>query len=170
LQSLSKIVEPQGIAIESRKKNKNKNKNSGDDSTNDNNVYIPEMPNQVSKNEQQKQRQRHFQENSSAKSSVPSESHKAQSVVVSDVFANEKPQVAESALEMDRKALVHIEKLCQYLERLQDIIKDPPHLEDMTDLNKRKQRAFEFTNRFARNHLYQIGRMVRMSSKSKKKK
>lgn len=168
LQSFSEIVEPQVTAIESKMKKK-KNKNSGDDSSNNNNVYIPKMPNQMSKIEQQ-QRQRHCEENSNVKTkrtvASPNESLKAQSVVVSDVFVNEKSQVAESAV-MVKKALAYIEKICQYLGRLHEIINEPPQLEDMSDLNKRQQRAIEFINRFARNHLYQIGRMVRMSKRKK---
>lgn len=52
-------------------------------------------------------------------------------------------------------------KICQYLDYLREIVEDPPELEDMDDLRKRQQRASEFANRFARNHLYQIGRTVR---------
>lgn len=52
------------------------------------------------------------------------------------------------------------EKICQYLDYLREIIQDPPEIEDMIDLKKRQKRAIEFSNRFARNHLYQIGRIV----------
>lgn len=52
-------------------------------------------------------------------------------------------------------------KICQYLDYLREIVEDPPELEDMDELRKRQQRASEFANRFARNHLYQIGRTVR---------
>lgn len=51
-------------------------------------------------------------------------------------------------------------KICQYLDYLREIVEDPPELEDMDELRKRQQRASEFANRFARNHLYQIGRTV----------
>lgn len=54
------------------------------------------------------------------------------------------------------------QKICQYLDYLREIIEDPPEIEDMTDLLRRQKRASEFSNRFARNHLYQIGRLVRM--------
>lgn len=52
-------------------------------------------------------------------------------------------------------------KICQYLDYLREIVEDPPELEDDVELRKRQQRASEFANRFARNHLYQIGRTVR---------
>lgn len=51
-------------------------------------------------------------------------------------------------------------KICQYLDYLREIVEDPPELEDNEELRKRQQRASEFANRFARNHLYQIGRTV----------
>lgn len=51
-------------------------------------------------------------------------------------------------------------KICQHLDHMRDIIEDPPEIEDTNDLNKRQKRATEFTSRFARNHLYQIGRNV----------
>lgn len=53
------------------------------------------------------------------------------------------------------------QKICQYLDYLREIIEDPPEIEDTNDLRKRQKRATEFSNRFARNHLYQIGRIVR---------
>lgn len=53
-------------------------------------------------------------------------------------------------------------KICKFLDYLREIIEDPPEIEDMNDLKKRQQRAMEFSNRFARNHLYQIGRIVRL--------
>lgn len=52
------------------------------------------------------------------------------------------------------------EKVCQYIDYLGEIVDDPPELEDINDLRRRQQRATEFSNRFARNHLYQIGRIV----------
>lgn len=51
-------------------------------------------------------------------------------------------------------------KICQYLDYLREIVEEPPELEDKNDLKKRRLRATEFSNRFARNHLYQIGRIV----------
>lgn len=42
-----------------------------------------------------------------------------------------------------------------------EIIDQPPDIEDVIDLQKRQKRSSEFTARFARNHLYQIGRFVR---------
>lgn len=140
-----------------------------DDSTNDNNVYIPKMPNQMSKNEKQQrqQQQRRCDENSSVKKKrnviSPSESHKARNVVASDVLANEKSQVAESAhfIHMMGKVTTYQEKICQYIERLREIINEPPLLEDINDLNKRQRRATEFTNRLVRNHIFPIGRLVR---------
>lgn len=51
-------------------------------------------------------------------------------------------------------------KICQYLDYLREIVEEPPELEDKNDLRKRQMRATEFSNRFARNHLYQIGRIV----------
>lgn len=138
-----------------------------DDSTNDNNVYIPKMPNQMSKNEKQQRQQRSCDENSSVKKKrnviSPSESHKAQNVVASDVHANEKSQAAKSAhfIHAMGKVTTYQEKICQYIERLQEIITDPPLLEDINDLNKRQRRATEFTNRLVRNHIFPIGRLVR---------
>lgn len=52
--------------------------------------------------------------------------------------------------------------ICKYLDFVREIIVDPPEIEDIEDLKKRQQRATEFSNRFARNHLYQIGRIVRL--------
>lgn len=51
-------------------------------------------------------------------------------------------------------------KICQFVDYLREIIEDPPELEDTDDLKKRQKRSTEFSNRFARNHLYQIGRIV----------
>lgn len=51
-------------------------------------------------------------------------------------------------------------KICQFVDYLRDIIENPPKLEDIDDLKRRQKRATEFSNRFARNHLYQIGRTV----------
>lgn len=51
-------------------------------------------------------------------------------------------------------------KICQFIDYLREIIEDPPELEDIMELKKRQKRATEFSNRFARNHLYQIGRIV----------
>lgn len=138
-----------------------------EDSTNDNNVYIPKMRNQMSKNEKQQQKPCCIE-----KSSVKTErnvtspresSHKVQNDVASDVLANEKSQAAESAHfhHLLKKIASYQEKISEYIERLHDIIRDPPQLEDINDLNKRQRRAAEFTNRFARNYLYQIGRLVR---------
>lgn len=53
-------------------------------------------------------------------------------------------------------------KICKNLDYLREIIEDPPEIEDMNDMKRRQQRAAEFSNRFARNHLYQIGRTVRI--------
>lgn len=58
-------------------------------------------------------------------------------------------------------------KICSYLDYLREIIGDPPEIEDMDDLRKRQKRATEFSNRFARNHLYQIGRLVRIAQFSR---
>lgn len=41
-----------------------------------------------------------------------------------------------------------------------EVIDEPPDVEDVIDLHKRQKRSSEFTARFARNHLYQIGRFV----------
>lgn len=138
-----------------------------DDSTNDNNVYIPKMPNQMSKNEKQQRQQQPCDENSSVKKKrnviSPSESHKAQNVVASDVNANEKSHAAKSAhfIHVMGKVTKYQEKICQYIERFQEIINNPPQLEDINDLNKRQRRATEFTNRLVRNHIFPIGRLVR---------
>lgn len=51
-------------------------------------------------------------------------------------------------------------RICQYIDFLREIVEDPPEIEDMDDLKRRQKRAVEFSNRFARNHLYQIGRIV----------
>lgn len=125
------------------------------------------MPNQMSKNEKQQRQQRHGDENSSVKKKrnviSPSESHKAQNAVASDVLTNEKSQAAESAhfIHVMGKVTAYQEKICQYIERLREIIIEPPLLEDINDLNKRQRRATEFTNRLVRNHIFPIGRLVR---------
>lgn len=54
-------------------------------------------------------------------------------------------------------------KICQSVDFLREIVEEPPEIEDMAELRKRQQRATEFSNRFARNHLYQIGRIVSFS-------
>lgn len=127
-----------------------------------NNAYIPKTTNQMSKNEKL------CVEKSSVKSKrnnvdvSPSESQqKAQNIVGSDVCANEKSQAAVSA--HLNKVRAYTEKLCQYLDYLQAIINEPPQLDDRNDLNRRQKRSLEFTNRFARNHLYQIGRLVSLA-------
>ncbi|CAO1305438.1 unnamed protein product [Diamesa serratosioi] len=51
-------------------------------------------------------------------------------------------------------------KICQCLQFLREIIDEPPDVEDVIDLHKRQKRSSEFTARFARNHLYQIGRFA----------
>jgi hypothetical protein len=92
----------------------------------------------------------------------PAESRKCTRSVKANAPANVKSQVVDSAhlVSILGKVTGYQEKICQYLDYLREIINDPPELEDINDLNKRRRRAFEFTNRFARNHLYQIGRMV----------
>lgn len=55
-------------------------------------------------------------------------------------------------------------KICQYIDFLREIVEDPPEIEDMDDLKRRQKRATEFSNRFARNHLYQIGRIVSLEN------
>lgn len=66
-------------------------------------------------------------------------------------------EVAAIALGRTRECL---SKICQYLDYVHEICENPPEMEDMTDLRKRQKRSSEFSNRFARNHLYQIGRIV----------
>lgn len=123
------------------------------------------MRNQLSK--AGKQQQQRSEEKSSVKFNgkvvSPADSRKcARSTAVSDAPANEKSQVVDSAklVSVLGKVASYQEKVCQYLDYLREIINNPPELEDINDLNKRQRRAYEFTNRFARNHLYQIGRMV----------
>jgi hypothetical protein len=55
-------------------------------------------------------------------------------------------------------------KICQYVDFLREIVEDPPEIEDIDDLQRRQKRATEFSNRFARNHLYQIGRLVSLEN------
>lgn len=55
-------------------------------------------------------------------------------------------------------------KICQYIDYLREIVEDPPEVDDMNDLQRRQKRATGFSNRFARNHLYQIGRIVRLEN------
>lgn len=72
---------------------------------------------------------------------------------------NEAERKADILSALGRVSVFH-EKTCQYLDYLANIIAEPPELEDMDDLRKRQKRSTEFANRFARNHLYQIGRAV----------
>lgn len=143
-----------------------------DDSTNDNNVWSPKAENQISRSGR-----RAGKRNDDDANVLPSDViiQKARVVGNAKRIANEKSQVAvkpdESKLraEVERKADIlsalgrvdeHHSKICQCLDYLLKIIDNPPEVEDMDDLNKRQKRATEFSNRFARNHLYQIGRAV----------
>ena len=79
----------------------------------------------------------------------------------------ERPDSQESTSSLETlasKALKRVadyqEKICKYLTRIHEIIKEPHEVEDIHDLKIRQRRSVEFTNRFVRNHLYQIGRLV----------
>lgn len=138
--------------------------NEEDDSTNSNNVCNSNMRNQLSKAGKQQQHCSDVKSTVKVNKKVisPVESRKCTRSIKADALANVKSQVVDSAhlVSILGKVTGYQEKICQYLDYLREIINDPPELEDINDLNKRQRRAFEFTNRFARNHLYQIGRMV----------
>lgn len=51
-------------------------------------------------------------------------------------------------------------KISEYLDYVHEICEFPPEMEDIIDLKRRQKRSTEFASRFARNHLYQIGRIV----------
>ena len=55
-------------------------------------------------------------------------------------------------------------KICQYIDYLREIVEEPPEVDDMNDLQRRQKRATGFSNRFTRNHLYPIGRIVRIEN------
>lgn len=86
----------------------------------------------------------------------PQSNEKSQVDVKSQRNEKAEPDVV-MALE---KITLYQQKICQYVDYLREIIDDPPEVDDISDLRKRQQRAAEFANRFARNHLYQIGRAV----------
>lgn len=54
-----------------------------------------------------------------------------------------------------------LKKISQYLDYLLEISEFPPEMEDINDLLRRQKRSSEFSCRFGRNHLYQIGKMVK---------
>lgn len=165
MKSIFSLSQSSSPTTTTRQPAKKETKNDDDDSTNSNNVYNSNMRNQLSKAEKQ------LQHNNEEKSTVkvnkkvvsPVESRKCtRSSKVDASVANVKSQVTDSAhlVSILGKVTGYQDKICQYLDYLREIIEDPPELEDINDLNKRQRRALEFTNRFARNHLYQIGRMV----------
>lgn len=57
-----------------------------------------------------------------------------------------------------RKLFIKVFK--NFLNYCRETIMVEPELEDEEDYRRRQQRSTEFTNRFARNYLYQIGRVV----------
>lgn len=69
-----------------------------------------------------------------------------------------KPEIPISDL---YEKISEVQKKClRHLDDLWDVVLDGPDVEDEIDLRKKKQRSTEFTSRFARNYLYQIGRIV----------
>lgn len=148
-----------------------------DDFTNDNNVWSPKVGNQISASGK-----RRGEEKSSVKAKRHDEVFPRDAVAhaaTSKRDVNEKSHDGARFSGVDVKqgksrkeqqvvvlsALGRItqfqSKICKYLDCLREIIGDPPEIEDMNDLKKRQSRATEFSHRFARNHLYQIGRIVR---------
>lgn len=139
------------------------------EASNDNNVWNPKLAHQIKKNGGPEKRNDDV---------FPSDviTRKARDVRRAKPDTNEKSQVDVRAQrnKADEKvslpeadiaiALAKItqyqEKICQYLDYLREIIEDTPEIDDVSDLRKRQQRANEFASRFARNHLYQIGRVV----------
>lgn len=66
-------------------------------------------------------------------------------------------RAADIALGRTRDCLT---KISEYLDYVHEICEFPPEMEDINDLRRRQKRSTEFSSRFARNHLYQIGRIV----------
>jgi hypothetical protein len=158
------------LADEQLKKRTSQRKaNRSDDSTNDNNVYVPRTENQASKCKKQVYE---------GKSNVSREDTTRNALTLAsnekshdDADVDDKKKVKDSRavsrestsaqyLKAIGKFVGYQEKICQYLDYLRLIINDPPQLIDINDLNIRRRRSSEFTNRFSRNHLYQIGRLV----------
>jgi hypothetical protein len=159
-----------------------------DDCTNDNNVWSPKVENQIRKSGRQHESEKSSAKKKKQRNDevFPSDViiQKARDVGKMKSDVNEKSQMAatlprrtkvdeklrekveeqassqEELLNVLSKITQHQKKICQYLDYLREIIEDPPEVEDMEDLKKRQKRALEFSNRFARNHLYQIGRNV----------
>lgn len=176
--------------IELRPKPSNARKvTTNDEFKKDSNVWIPQMQNQIRKSGREHEKSTVKKKRNDDVFPCDVSIHKAREVGKLKRDVNEKSQadVTTSNVKKDEKShqlnhdgdsrdvraqlrtdvmLVlgkitqYQEKICQYLDYLREIIEDPPEVEDMDDLKKRQKRATEFSNRFARNHLYQIGRIV----------
>lgn len=159
-----------------------------DDATNDNNVWSPKAENQIRKSDGLQESEKSGAKKKQHRDDVfPSDViiRKDRDVGKLKRYVNEKSQVADKSqsTNVDERLAVgnmrtepatssndvlnvlsrvthYQKKICQYLDYLLEIIEDPPEIEDVTDLKRRQKRANEFSNRFARNHLYQIGRVV----------
>ena len=159
------------------------------DFTNDNNVWIPKTENQIRKSGKEQEREKSGVKKKRTEV-FPSDVIIRKAREVGKLKRNEKSQVdvkapsnKESGKEREApdeklqvkshelssktelvvalgKISLYQNKICQYLNYLQEIIEEPPELEDKNDLKKRQTRATEFSNRFVRNHLYQIGHIV----------
>ncbi|CRK93265.1 CLUMA_CG006808, isoform A [Clunio marinus] len=167
------------------KKIKNKKHASNDDYTNDNNVWIPKSQNQINKSDRQQESDKFEKNKDKSSERLPSDViiRKARDVIKLKHEADEKSHgdskgnlcskdedkkklrldAEESSTEILSALgkLTHFQsRMCQYLDFLSEIVQDPPEIEDINDLRRRQKRSTEFSNRFARNHLYQIGRVA----------
>lgn len=161
---------------------------SDDDFTNDNNVWIPKTENQIRKSGRKQEREKSGVKKKTNDEVFPSDViiRKAREVGKLNRDCNEKSQAGATASSIRRegkkcevsgdsvddassraevavvlgKISIYQSKICQYLDNLREIIEEPPELEDKSDLKRRQMRSTEFSNRFARNCLYQIGRTV----------
>lgn len=174
--------------VELKKKSAKKNKklHPDGDFTNDNNVWIPQTENQIRESGKRQESETSGARKKRNDNVFPSDViiRKVSEVGKLKRDVNEKSQgdVASPGKRVDEKRRIdeqlppsrddimnalgrvseYQSKICKFLDYLREIIEDPPEIEDMNDLKKRQQRATEFSNRFARNHLYQIGRIVRL--------
>lgn len=163
-------------AVELKRKNKTKlSPDNGGDFSNDNNVWRPKAENQIRKSDVRHRERKKTNDDAIFPSDIIIQ--KARDVGRLKQVANEKSRDDVKRVDERRRqeeemttrtevlaALSRVSeyqaKICKYIGFLMELVEDPPELDDMNDLRKRQQRATEFSNRFARNHLYQIGRIV----------
>lgn len=164
--------------VELKRKNKTLSPDISGDFSNDNNVWRPKAENQIRKSGVRHRETTKTNDNDVFPSDVII--RKARDVGKLKRVANEKSRDDVKRVdERQREELVTSTfdvlaalgrigefeiKISQYIDFLREIVEDPPEMEDINDLRKRQKRATEFSNRFARNHLYQIGRIVSLEN------